>query len=363
MKQSRTTAIAVILRYIFLLPLMACVTVLTSCDVHEWPKEPERELFSINIVFETDLPQWEQIHGDYIGRSSIVPVTRGMRDYGTMRYIVRVFPIVDGQPLKSYSDEFVFTRDVIGGYDCNAVINLEPGDYRVMVWSDLSENIEGQSFHNTDNFGEITLQGEHAANTDYRDAFRGVTDITVNSFIDEHEPESCTITMQRPLAKFEFVTNDLREFFEKEASRVARRSGESKDNTTQSAASESRVSLNDYDVVFSYVGYMPCAYSIFTDRPVDSKTGVFFKSKLSRLSDDEASLGFDYVFVNGSQTSVAVQIALYSSDGTQVSQTEPITVPLKRSNHTIISGSFLLTQASGGMGIDPGYNGDFNFFM
>ena len=40
--------------------------------------------------------------------------------------------------------------------------------------------------------------------------------------------------------------------------------------------------------------------------------------------------------------------------------TPPIRVPLRRSVHTVVRGSFLLSDASGGMGIDPGYDGDHN---
>lgn len=331
--------------------------------MHEWPKCYDTEPVALTLRFDTDLPQMVYNHADKESSAIVVPESRGIRDYGVMRYILRAFPIVDGTPLKEYSDEFVFTREVSNGYDCTTTLELAPGSYRIMVWADLSEFSDTQKFYNTGNYGEITLDGAHAPNTDYRDAFRGWVDVTLEATIELHEPVGATIDMARPLAKFEFITNDLREFFEKEASRMARSGNEDNNDTQSASTAESRVALDDYEVVFSYVGYMPCAYSMFTDKPVDSKTGVFFRSKLSRISDDDASLGFDYVFVNGSQTAVTIQIALYSAEGVQVSLTEPIEVPLRRSYHTIILGSFLMTQANGGTGIDPDYDGDFNLFM
>ena len=44
-----------------------------------------------------------------------------------------------------------------------------------------------------------------------------------------------------------------------------------------------------------------------------------------------------------------------------LSSTDPIDVPLERSKLTIVRGPFLTTQASGGVGIDPGFDGEWNY--
>ena len=108
---------------------------------------------------------------------------------------------------------------------------------------------------------------------------------------------------------------------------------------------------------------MPHAYSIYTDKPVDSSTGVMFESTLRKLSESEATMGFDYVFVNGKESAVTVQIGIYDNEGTQLSLTEPIEVPLKRSHHTILSGMFLMSEASGGVTINPDFDGDHNLIF
>ena len=352
-----------ILKYIHAAVVLTAGLLLSDCNVHEWPEAPAREPYGLHLAFETDFPQWEH-HID--NRAEFVPETKATRDYGTIRYIVRAYPLQNGTAAKTWSDEFVFTRDVADGYDCDLQIELEPGNYRLMVWSDLFEYNGAAPYYSTDDFVEIMIQGAHAPNTDYRDAFRGTLDVAVQVSIDEHAMPSGTIIMQRPLAKFEFVTNDLVEFFEREARRAELRSTESGDSPARSEheASQTRVSLDDYEIVFGYVGFMPNTYSMITDKPVDSATGVQFRSHFTQFSNAEASLGFDYVFVNGTETSVTVQIALYSSEsGERVSLTEPIEVPLRRSNHTIIRGSFLMTQASGGAGIDPKFDGDYNVIL
>ena len=178
----------------------------------------------------------------------------------------------------------------------------------------------------------------------------------------EHLPDTLDIAMQRPLAKFEFVTNDVKEFIDKESDRIA-----SKANDNESASNDDTptrtVNIEDYKVVFYYVGFMPDAYSMNTDKPVDSSTGVMFESTLRKLSESEATMGFDYVFVNGKNSAVTVQIGIYDNEGTRLSLTEPIEVPLKRSHHTIMTGMFLMSEASGGVTINPDFDGDHNLIF
>ena len=87
----------------------------------------------------------------------------------------------------------------------------------------------------------------------------------------ERLPDTLNVAMQRPLAKFEFVTNDVEEFIDKESVRVA-----SKANGNKSASADDTptraVNIEDYKVVFYYVGFMPHAYSMYTDKPVDLGT-------------------------------------------------------------------------------------------
>lgn len=353
------------LRNIYILVAFLTGIVLPSgCDVHEWPDATEHEYFALNLVFETDLPQWEHTHSGR-SRSGSLPVTLGMRDYGLMRYTIRAYPLVGGVPEENHSYELTFTRDIVGGYDCTSVMHLPVGSYRIMVWSDLNERDGDAPFYNIDDFREISLQGEHSPNNDYRDAFRGVVDVTIDSYTVEHDMQSSTVVMQRPLAKFEFVTTDLIEFFDKEARASRDGATTATDDSSNPALAESSraPSLDDYTVVFHYIGYMPSSYSMVSDKPVDSRTGVKFNSTLTRLNDEEATMGFDHVFVNGSQTAVTVQLELFNKEGEQVSLTDPIEVPLKRSMHTVVRGSFLMMESTGGMGIDPGYTGDFNLFL
>ncbi len=335
------------------------LALLTACDVHEWPDVPENIPFRLKLNYEKDMTVWEHLYdGTDVTEQGLGETYNNGREQGKIRYIIRAYPMSEKQrSTGDYTREFVFTKDLAEGYDHEVALDLAPGNYRIMVWSDLTEHGDKAPYHDAGDFAGITLCGDHEGNNDYRDGFRGTGDIALAADVTEHAPGTLEITMQRPMAKFEFITNDVTAFIEREAVRA------SGSDTPQSASedeSATRVNIEDYKVVFHYVGFMPDTYNLLTDKPVDSSTGVAFRSDLKSLNEGEASLGFDYVFVNGKESAVTVQIGIYGKDGTRLSLTEPIKVPLKRSRHTILRGSFLMSEASGGVTINPDFDGDYN---
>jgi hypothetical protein len=87
------------------------------------------------------------------------------------------------------------------------------------------------------------------------------------------------------------------------------------------------------------------------------------ESSLNLLNEDDVSLGFDYVFVSESVSSVTIRIGVYDNEGSQVSLTETIKVPLKANHHTILSGNFLMQNTSGGIDINPDFDGNHNIIV
>ena len=343
-----------------LLYLILCMPLLllTACDVHEWPETPEYVKFHLRLKYDTDMTEWHHLYDG----SSVVEVRYGdtydnHQEYGQIRYIVRAYPMDGQRATQDYRHEFVFTKNIAEGYDHDVTLDLLSGDYQIMVWADLVRNSSESPFHDAANFAEIRLQGNHVGNTDHRDAFKGTGNIKLVSDIVDKVPETLEIVMQRPLAKYEFVTTDLQEFIDKEYEYLQ------KEAASRGEIPPTRVNTDDYKVVFYYSGYMPNAYSMNTDKPVDSTMGILFESKFGILSENEASLGFDYVFVNGHKSAVTVQIGLYDKEERQLALSDPINVPLQRSHHTILKGSFLMQQASGGIVIDPEFDGNHNIII
>ena len=162
------------------------------------------------------------------------------------------------------------------------------------------------------------------------------------------------------MAKFKIIATDLQKFIRHAKRLIAQKAANLPDATR---ADIPEFNLEDYRVIFRYNGFMPCSFNMFTDKPADAWTGVSFESRLTTLSDEEAELGFDYIFVNGSESTISVTIEVYDRDNELVSRSSPISVPIKRSKLTIVRGEFLTSKASGGIGIIPDFEGDYNYVV
>ncbi len=366
--------------------LVACALLcITSCAVHEWP-EPSPADVIVNLDFDTQLPQYKVLNEEGTRAS------RDGRDYD-IRYTIAAYRLLqDG----SYAEEpfllKVFSKDEIDELSASFRFSIDEGSYRFYVWTDfVLAGTQSDYFYNTTNFRRISLQGTHEGNNDFRDAFSGSADLKVIRLGSKETPSTVTVQMRRPLAKFEFITTDLQEFItktieamiRKEEADAAAKAGETKseggDNPEDITPIESDtktdgdtktgdtktpvVDLEKYTVVFFYSGYMPNAYNMMEGKPCDSATGVKFSSAISAIDNHDARLGFDYVFVNGEESSVMVTVALYDEEGTQLSISRQIEVPIKRSMLTTVRGSFLMQNTGGGVAIDPGFEDEFNIYI
>lgn len=311
------------LRLINIVPTCALALLLSACGKEQALSE---QVFSPVTL--------EMSYGDVMSSIKYDDLTAGK-----IRYIIRTFPVGAIYSKVNPVQEFIFTKDVNQGFDHTETLDLLEGDYDLMVWSDLMKEGESVPCHNADNFGEISLHVASTGNNDYRDAFCGVATVSV----DADESSSLTVEMERPLARFELVSNDLPEFV-----------------GSQTGLADGSATLDDYTAVVFYQGYVPTVYSLYADKPVDSQTGVMFTSALTELNDNEVSLGFDYVFIGDKSSYVTVRVGVYDLEGKQVSLTSSIKVPLQRNECTVKSGSFLTSKSSDGINIDKELDGNHN---
>lgn len=355
--------------------LIAMMAAFTGCDVHEFPSvipEPEPPVEKkavLHLMLDTDEMDYYQTITVGDGAKS-----RGVEDdTHSLRYIVRAYTVDEARRSGS--------RAVIECYDgtvpkddshtsLRIPLSLAAGTYDIAAWVEhVPAGTVGDYYHDTSDFYEIPLAGvtaatsyTHRANNDNRIAWRGMTRITVDSdgavyTADSPEKETEVVEMQlkSPMARYHFITTDLDEFISRHAA-----TGPSVDHAPGIGA-PAAPNLDDYRVVVRYTGYMPCSYSVFTDKPVDSRLGVSYEGKLSSIDGKSTQLGFDHVFVNGSATSVQVSLELYRRrDNALLSSSGVIDVPLIRGRYTLVTGAFLTTSSGASMGINPGFNGEFN---
>lgn len=337
--------------------LLAAV-LLCGCEVHQFP-EPKRGSMLLHLQYEPDFWVWEHRydpslglvtendpdHGvdpDHPGTSARYDATCG---HGTMRTIIRAFY---PDNLDKCIREYLFAYDVASGYDRDVELDLEAGDYVLAIWSDLCERETDSPYYDASDFRRLRLlfDENYSANTDHRDGYRGRIALSLDKSIEVTEPERFEVTMRRPMAKFEFITTDLSEFLDNERTR---------------RNLSSRARIEDYRVEIRYAGYLPSSYSIIEDRLENAATGIRFDTRVQITGETEASLGFDHVLINDTdQGAVLTEISVYDLTGERVAHSHQISVPLRRDHHTILRGAFFTMQAKGGVGIDPGYDGDHN---
>lgn len=330
------------MRKVLYLIIYVSLLFLSACDVHEWPETSEFVKCHLRLNYETDITEYEHLYdGTSVIEQGLGETYDNHREYGKIRYIIRTYPLSETMRTASdFTQEFVFTKDISKGYAHEVTLDLLPGNYNIMVWSDLVKSSGNTYFYNTDNFAEITLQSDHKGNNDYRDAFKGKVNISLPTNSTYQINQKINIDMKRPLAKFEIIANDLSDFIEAKHG-----------------------DINLYKAKIQYVGFMPNVYSIIADRPVASITGEILESTLTKLTDTEVSMGFDYVFVSDRGSTVTVRIGIYDNKGQQVSLSEPITIPVKPSHHTLIRGKFLMQNTTNGVNINPNWGGDYNIIL
>lgn len=350
--------------------LLMMALVLSACDVHEFPDEPDDP--SVENTYKLHL-RFDNSVFDYL--TTVNPGTRGERPHGDcdFRVVVRLYPV---EPASGLRPSRISTRDGFEIYsgtfpddgshpDVEIPLYVAPGEYQIAAWADhVAKGSEADLYYNSSEFLEVTLPGvgekgyQHKGNDPYREAWRGSETIIVHEdgsvSLSTRAEEVCHVVymdMQRPLARYHFVTNDYRKFVETETRRLA----------ALGLEEPKAPKLEDYRVVVRYTGYMPCAFNVLTDKPIDSATGITYDGVITPIDADKAEVAFDYVFVNHSATSVQVALELYrKADGMRLSSTGVINVPLQRGHYTLIEGPFMTTDAGASTGIVPDFEGEFN---
>ena len=349
--------------------VLASMMLFCGCDVHQWPErdadiDPDPVIppsdapkvkIPMSLEYETDFYVWKHYYDPKLGQVeeadpsiNIFPEYPGASSkYDNivpsciLQVYVKVFPASNNSVCVA---EHSFTMDINGTYDTDIEMEM-PGEntYDVVVWSQLLETSQSKPFYDPSSFSQIhIINGNYDGNTNYRDGFRGRIRIDAFTGINNRY----VVRMQRPMGKFELVTTDLSEFLDRET--VQRRL------TT-------RASADDYRVVISYPNYYPSSYEAMDDRLENSISGMSFETRMTVTGESEASLGFDYVMINNIMDGgVQARVDVYRPDGTHVAGSSTLTIPIRRDYHTLLRGTFLTMDGGGGVGIDPGFNGDHN---
>ena len=345
------------------------VSLLTAC-VHQFPVTVPADV-KLTLTFDTDMPHYNTLvfpdETKASSSSSNLDLSLFTQDFSEhtsydVRYIIEAYPILgNGNASRDPEARWVFTDDDALSLDDHTVtLSIGEGRYEFRAWADFVENgSDVDLFYKTDNWKDgirLYHNNGHHGNTDWRDAFAGKVTVDVIRYGSIVEPVHGVISMARPLGKYIFVTNDLDDFVTK----VLRTKAEEADKLGSSKVPE--FNIEDYSLTIAYTGFMPSSYSMAIDRANDSEVNVRFSSKLRQIDEHTAIMGFDYVLANPAtttQTNVIMGIELKDKDGTVLASHNSVRVPLKRSAFTVIEGRFLMQESSGGITLNPDFDGEF----
>ena len=343
-----------------------------ACDstIHEYPDEWQiSQDFTLRFILDlhNDLPPYAEITAPRAFRSMANPQQKCMPH--RVRFTVNIYRAdAEGHFGRKAEQQLTFFAPPNEVQQQEIHLQLLPGTYRFMTWVDyVLEGSDKAVYYDASNFQEVKMlrnaDDHYQGNTPWKDAFTGQADQIVHPM----QNAEVTVKMERPLAKFRFVTTDLDEFIEQaleyERSQAANgcKTGNTKNDTNDNLTNNSRsIDLSRYHVMIIYPMFAPFSYNMFTNKPADSWASQRFEGQIEQLSSTEAELGFDFTFVNHEEAKATVALAIYDADWNLLSATDPITLPLLRSHLTTVRGKFLTSKATGAVGINPSFDGEYN---
>lgn len=339
---------------------LAAIVLSVSC-VHEFPVSTPADV-ELKLTFNTDMPYYKTVNFPEDTKSvSAMSDELGFdpQDFSAhqsydVRYIVEAYrQLSDGSYGREAARRWIFTdEDASVMDDYSFSVSLDEGKYLFRAWADFVTPGSQDDLHyiTSDWKSGIRLNSSDGYDgaTDWRDSYAGSVEIEVIRYGSEVEPVSGVIPMSRPHGKYIFLTNDLDEFVTKVLHTKAQ----------EDATKAPEFNIDDYTFVVTYTSFVPNSYNIFTDRANDSAPTATYETSLTQIDATRAIMGFDYV-ITGTQgnTSVKVGLQLKDKDGTVLAEHSNLNIPVNASQYTIVEGRFLMQESSGGVAIDPGFNG------
>ncbi|MFI3315501.1 MAG: DUF6562 domain-containing protein [Rikenellaceae bacterium] len=304
-------------------------------------------LVNLELQVELDLESVSDF-ADYDGTQTL-----SKSDIYNFRVIVEMYELSNIDEI-AIRDVYYQSYDDIENFSFSKSFSLYAKEYRVLIWADVVDNIEDRDlFYNTADLNNIVPTDPYKGGSDLKHCFAEMVDIDLTPYRDEwnviYKVENI---MERPLARFEIITNDLEQFLE-EQTKVLSETSETKAD----------VNLENYTIKLQYDGYMPYGYNVETDLPNRAEQGIEFTTYLEPTSDGEARLSFDHLFVNHTESSVTVSMIVYNEFGEIATQTNSITIPLKRNKNSVVEGDFLTRSYVPGVSLDPSFDGDIEIWI
>ena len=321
-----------------------------GCDkIHEWPDNNPIDPSIIDTEIKIDVKMDIEM-SQVITRSILSSTDTSAYD---RRFVIEIY---HNEPY----DQSLVERDIITVpvSDFNTITlktDLHALNYSVLVWSDYV--LKGSSedlFYHTEDLEHVRIleNGQYAGCNMFKDCQIGSEDLDLTSYVDEWFSQvEFKMQLTRPVARIAFWATDI--------NRYIMESGLEKEEGLSRAEIADR-----FLVKMIYPVYLPSSINVRSGKLNDSYTGYSFETGVFYDPQQEpVKLCYDYVFVNGDKSSIMTSLEIYDKvTGQLINATGNITVPTERGKETVVKDRFLTKDYSPGIGIDPGFDGEYNIY-
>ena len=146
-------------------------------------------------------------------------------------------------------------------------LKLHALDYTLAVWTDyVKAGTTDDLYYDTDNLQQVACTDPYTGSTPYRDCLYGTTPLDLRNYRDEWNARvQVKVDMVRPLAKYELIATDVKDFLRK--------------------TKKQRADDETFTITFSYGFYLPTVFNVLSGKPADSRTGIAYTLSLIHISE------------------------------------------------------------------------------
>lgn len=219
------------------------------------------------------------------------------------------------------------------GTVATARMTLPRGTATIAAWSDWVRRSDGAALYSADGAATATMTAAYTACTEARDIFAGTATANIGEASGRVD-----IDLRRCAARYELVATDAEAF----ARRIA---AEGRDP-------------RGWRVRVEYAEAVATSYSI-ADGTALRPSAIAYETPLPAVTAGarELTLGFDYCLcAPGGSMTLAADVTILDATGATIASTRT-SIALRAGANTTVRGRFLTTAITGGIGIDPDYDG------
>lgn len=308
----------------------------SSCTLTQEPDgigvDPTQVNVEATLQLSLDLPDSEDAYDD------IVP---DITDEFVRRFVVEAV-LPDGTVMERSES----LQPIVAGethYNLAVKMRLNARQYRLLVWCDyVSAETPGENlYYNPESLCPVLPNGNFVGNNDRKDCFRANVELDLRKYADDWAANvPLDVQLERPVGRYEIVTTDLAAF--------------------RTRLAQGLITGTEFKTRVRYAGYMATGYNVLENVPKNLLSYQFYNVNLRNWDGDAASmrLAFDYILVSPSMegSQIPLEIEILNENNVQVSRTV-VTVPVRQGYNTVVSGRFLTGSDSGGVAVDPGFDG------